>query len=250
MGFTTKKEENFYYLDEGNGEVLLLLHGLFGSLSNWDAVVKYFSTQYRVIIPVLPITTLPYKSGLEELVSFVESFILLKQLNSFTLIGNSLGGHISLMYTLKHPDKVKKLVLTGSSGLFEAGMGSSFPKRGNYDYIKEKTKHTFYDPNIVTEDMILEIMETLKDNSKCLNIIKMAKSAQRKNMSQELSQITTTTLLIWGLNDTITPPIVAHEFHSLLPHSTLHFLDHCCHVPMMEKPNEFNELLMNFLKNK
>jgi pimeloyl-ACP methyl ester carboxylesterase len=64
-----------------------------------------------------------------------------------------------------------------------------------------------------------------------------------------LNQIKIPTLLIWGKNDTVTPPFVAEEFHKLIPHSQLKFIDKCGHAPMMEVPGEFNDLLDSFLQS-
>lgn len=246
--FRVKEEAGFHYIDEGEGEVLMLLHGLFGALSNWDSVVKKFSQDYRVIIPMLPIYEMPIReAGLEGLVKFVEDFVKLKQLDNLTVMGNSLGGHVALIYTLQNEDKVKRLILTGSSGLFENSMGGSFPKRGSYDYIKERVEYTFYNPETATKEYVDEVFETTKSIPKCMRIVSIAKSAQRHNMAKEITKIKVPTLLIWGLNDTITPPMVGHEFNRLIPNSTLRFIDKCCHAPMMEHPEKFNEILSEFL---
>lgn len=251
MKIKVKKEGEFTFIDEGEGEVLLLLHGLFGALSNWESVITSFSTHYRVIIPVMPIYEMPIKSaGLEGLVEFIEGFVASKSLTDVTLLGNSLGGHVALIYTLKNKANVKRLVLTGSSGLFENSMGGSFPKRGSYDYIKERVSYTFYDPDTVSEELIEEVFEITKSIPKCMRIVAIAKSAQRNNMAKEIPKIDIPTLLIWGLNDTITPPTVAHEFDKLLPNSELRFLDKCGHAPMMEHPEKFNRLLRQFLETK
>lgn len=243
-----KHKEDFNYIDEGQGEVLLLLHGLFGALSNWGAVIEKFSSTRRIIIPLLPIYEMTLRqAGLEGLTAYVEEFVALMNLKNMTVMGNSLGGHIGLMYTLNNADKVQGLVLTGSSGLFENSMGGSYPKRGDYNYIKEKVGYTFYDPNTVGEEYVNEIFETLKSIPKSLRIVAIAKSAQRNNMAHDIVNIKVPTLLIWGLNDTITPPVVAHEFNKLIPNSTLRFIDKCCHAPMMERPLEYNILLEEFL---
>ena len=142
---------------------------------------------------------------------------------------------------------VKRMVLTGSSGLFEDTMGGSYPRRGSYDYVKERVAYTFYRPETATKELIDEVFETTKSIPKCLRIVAIAKSAQRHNMATEIPKITVPTLLIWGLNDTITPPRVAHEFNRLLPNATLRFIDKCCHAPMMEHPVLFNEIMDNYL---
>lgn len=246
-----REESGFKFVDEGQGDVLLLLHGLFGALSNWEGVVNKFSRNFRVIIPMLPIYEMPIKeAGLDGLRTFLEEFVAFKSLNHMTLMGNSLGGHIALMYTLNNKQKVHKLILTGSSGLFEDSMGGSYPKRGNYEYIKERVAYTFYDPNVATKELVDEVFETTRSIPKCMRIVAIAKSAQRNNLASEIQGIEVPTLLVWGLNDTITPPMVAHEFNRLLPNSTLKFIDKCCHAPMMEHPEKFNDLLEDFIMNK
>ncbi|MFN3840556.1 MAG: alpha/beta fold hydrolase [Cyclobacteriaceae bacterium] len=250
MALRVKEEKGFRYVDEGTGDTLLLLHGLFGALSNWEGVVNRFAKKYRVVIPMLPIYEMPIKeAGLEGLRTFLEKFIALKKLDKMIIMGNSLGGHIALVYTLKNPENVSKLILTGSSGLFEDSMGGSYPKRGNYDYIRERVAYTFYDPAVATKELIDEVFETTNSIPKCLRIVAIAKSAQRNNLATDLPSIAVPTLLIWGLNDTITPPMVAHEFNRLLPNSTLRFIDKCCHAPMMEHPEKFNTLVEYFLMN-
>lgn len=248
MAFEIHNKNGYKYLDEGEGEVIVLLHGLFGALSNWDDVVKKFSGEYRVMIPLLPIyDKSSRKDGVISLTHFLEGFVEDMGLSNMVIMGNSLGGHIALIYTLRNQEKVSRLVLTGSSGLFENSMGGSFPKRGSYGYIKERVEYTFYDPNTISKEYVDEVFETTTSIPKCMAIVGIAKSAQRNNLSEELHKITVPTLLVWGLNDTITPPMVAHDFNRLIPNSTLRFIDHCCHAPMMEQPQKFNAILEEFL---
>jgi pimeloyl-ACP methyl ester carboxylesterase len=82
---------------------------------------------------------------------------------------------------------------------------------------------------------------------KAIKVISLAKSAIRNNLGEELNQIKQPTLLIWGNNDTITPPFVGREFQRLIPRSELHFVDKCGHAAMMEVPEEFNRILHKFL---
>jgi len=251
MALNVKEKEGFKYVDEGEGQVLLLLHGLFGALSNWEEVVNHYSKNLRVVIPMLPIYDMPIKeAGLEGLREFTEKFVDTMKLDNMIIMGNSLGGHIGILYTLANPTKVAKLVLTGSSGLFENTMGGSYPRRGSYDYIRERVAYTFYDPNVASKDLVDEVFETTKSIPKCMRIVAIAKSAQRNNVATELPNIKVPTLLVWGLNDTITPPMVGHEFNRLIPNSELKFIDKCCHAAMMEHPEKFNKLVQDFLMNK
>ena len=238
------------YLVKGKGEIILLLHGLFGELSNWKSVMNHFSKTHKIIIPKIPITEIDVKNAnLKDLTTFVRSFTKKLNLESFILMGNSLGGHIALIYSIIYQKNVKKLILTGSSGLYENSFGGSFPKRGDYNYINERINHTFYNPNILTKKYVDNVFNTLNDNSKCLNIITVARSAQRNNLAKKLYKIKCPTLLVWGLNDTITPPSVAHQFNNLIPKSSLRFIDKCCHAPMMEQPKKFNKVIEPFINS-
>ncbi|MFQ3575036.1 MAG: alpha/beta hydrolase [Cytophagales bacterium] len=251
MEFQIKEENGFRYIDKGEGDVLLLLHGLFGALSNWAGVIRHFSKEYRVVIPMLPIYEMPIKeANLDGLVEYVESFLAMMNIREMTILGNSLGGHISLIYTLKNPQVVKALILTGSSGLFENGMGGSYPKRGSYEFVRQKVEYTFYDPKTATKDLVDEVFNITNDIPKCMRIVSIAKSAQRHNMAKEVKKIKIPVLLVWGLNDTITPPEVAHEFKKLIENSELRFIDKCGHAPMMEHPELFNNYVTEFLSEK
>jgi 2-hydroxy-6-oxonona-2,4-dienedioate hydrolase len=248
MNYEIKQEGKFKYIEEGEGEPLMLLHGLFGALSNFMDLIEYFKKRNKVIVPMLPLFDLDLLhtsvGGLEK---HVQKFIELKGYQNIHLLGNSLGGHVALVHALKHSDHIKSLILTGSSGLFENGMGDTYPKRGDYEYIKKKTEVTFYDPATATKELVDEVYEIVNQRVKVIKIIALAKSAIRNNLGDELKEIKTPTLLIWGNNDTITPPFVGKEFHKLIPNSELHFIDLCGHAPMMERPNEFNEILNGFL---
>jgi pimeloyl-ACP methyl ester carboxylesterase len=248
MEYEIIKDGKFEYLEVGEGETLMLCHGLFGALSNFADLIEKFRHTHKVVVPILPLFDLDILhttvSGLEK---HVAAFIEYKNYTNIHLLGNSLGGHVALVYILKHPEKVKSLTLTGSSGLFENAMGDSYPKRGDYEYIKNKTAQTFYDPAVATPALVDEVFEITKNRIKVIKIISLAKSAIRHNLGEELNQIQQPTLLIWGKNDIVTPPFVAEEFKKLIPNSQLHFIDKCGHAPMMEVPVEFNNILEKFL---
>ena len=179
---------------------------------------------------------------------YLNKFIDTRDYDKIHLLGNSMGGHVGLVHVLKHPEKIKTLILTGSSGLFENGMGDSYPKRGDYQYIKTKTEMTFFNPDTASKELVDEVYAIVNNRIKAIKIIALAKSAIRNNLGDELSKVKQPTCLIWGNNDSITPPFVAKEFHKLIPNSELNFIDKCGHAPMMEVPDEFNAVLHNFLK--
>ena len=228
---------------------MVMLHGLFGALSNFEDLIEYFRKFNKVVVPILPLFDLDILhttvGGLEK---YVHKFIETRDYQNIHLLGNSLGGHVALLHALKHPERLKSIILTGSSGLFESGMGDTYPKRGSYEFIKEKTELTFYDPKTATKELVDEVYGIVNNRIKAIKIIALAKSAIRNNLGEELNQIKQPTLLIWGNNDTITPPFVGKEFHKLIPNSELHFIDKCGHAPMMEVPGEFNAILHKFLQ--
>ena len=249
MEFEIKQQDKFKYVEKGNGEPLMLLHGLFGALSNFEALINYFKNYYKVIVPLLPLYDLDIlHTSVGGLQKYLNKFIDTRGYDKIHLLGNSMGGHVGLVHVLKHPEKIKTLILTGSSGLFENGMGDSYPKRGDYQYIKTKTEMTFFNPDTASKELVDEVYAIVNNRIKAIKIIALAKSAIRNNLGDELSKVKQPTCLIWGNNDSITPPFVAKEFHKLIPNSELNFIDKCGHAPMMEVPDEFNAVLHNFLK--
>ena len=251
MVFEINKEKDFIYIEEGDGLPIIILHGLMGGLSNFNGTITFFKdTGYKVLMPVLPIYDLPIlKTSVRELSNFLDRFIKFKKIKKFVLLGNSLGGHIALYYT-KIFNRANGLVLTGSSGLYEKGMGSGYTKRGDYNVMKKKVEEVFYDPRVANKELVDEVFETVNDRNKLIKILAMAKSAIRHNMAKDLPKMKLPCLIIWGKNDNVTPPDVGIEFNNLLPNSDLVWIDKCGHAPMMEHPEKFNEILLDWLKAK
>lgn len=248
-----KREKKYTYFEAGEGTPIIVLHGLMGGLSNFGSLAEFFPTQgYKVLIPELPLYTQNIlKTNVKAFSKYVKDFIASKGFDEVILVGNSLGGHIALYFTKMYPELVKGLVITGSSGLYESGMGESYPKRGDYEYIKKKSEDVFYNPEIATKEIVDEVFATVNDRIKLIKTLTIAKSAIRHNMAKDLPKMTTPTCIIWGKNDKVTPPEVAEEFDKLLPNSELFWIDKCGHAAMMEHPDEFNRLLAAWLqKNK
>ena len=252
MKQTLVKDEEFRFLEVGEGQPIVLLHGLMGGLSNFEGVVNFFPQKgYKVIIPELPVYSLSLiKTSVKSLSEFVYTFVQHKKLNNVILLGNSLGGHVGLLFAKNYPEKVKALVLTGSSGLYENNMGDGYPKRGDYNYIKSKSEAVFYDPKVATKEIVDEVFKTVNDRNKLVRTLALAKSAIRHNMAKDLPQMTTPTALLWGCQDSVTPPNVAEEFERLLPDAELFWINQCGHAPMMEHPDLFNKILLDWLQKR
>jgi 2-hydroxy-6-oxonona-2,4-dienedioate hydrolase len=250
MDYPVIEEGGFKYIEtKGGAQNLLLLHGLFGALSNFTGILQHFGATYNVVVPILPIFDMPFrKLSVSGLVDHVAAFVEKKGFSKVHVLGNSLGGHISLLYALANPEHIASITLTGSSGLFESAMGSTFPKRGDYDYIKKKAEDTFYDPSVATKELVDEIFDIVNDRNKAIRVVATAKSAIRHNLRERLQAITAPTLLIWGKEDQVTPAFVGEEFHERIKNSKLFLLEKCGHAPMMEHPEVFNNHLSEFLK--
>ena len=252
MAYQLKKEHNYSYIEAGEGRPIIILHGLMGGLSNFDGVINFFSKKgYRVIIPELPVYSMSLlKTNVKSFAKYLKEFIDFLNLDNVILLGNSLGGHIGLYHTKHYSEKVKALVITGSSGLYESAMGSGYTKRSDYEVIKKKAQEVFYDPAIATKEIVDEVYATVNDRNKLIKTLAIAKSAIRHNMSKDLPHMNTPTCIIWGKNDTVTPPEVALEFNELLPDSELFWIDKCGHAAMMEHPDTFNEILLDWLQKR
>lgn len=245
-------EGKFRYIEVGEGMPIIILHGLMGGLSNFQGVSDHFPKKgYKVLIPELPIYDKPLvKTNVKNFAKFLEKFIKFKGLKDVILLGNSLGGHIGLLHTKLYPKMVKALVITGSSGLYESAMGDGYPRRGDYEFIKKKAQDVFYDPLVATKEIVDEVFATVNNRIKLVKTLAIAKSAIRHNMAKDLAKMKTPTCIIWGENDSVTPPDVAELFHELLPDSDLHWIKKCGHAPMMEHPEEFNQILNAWLEKR
>ena len=242
----------FKYLTSGKGKPIVILHGLMGGLGNFEGFISHFpKLGYQLFMPELPIYTASLlNTNIKYFSKFINNFIKFLELDKVILVGNSLGGHVGLLHAKLFPEFTKALVLTGSSGLYENAMGDTYPKRGDYDFIKKKTENVFYSPKIATKEVVDEVFESVNDRNKVIRILAMAKSAIRHNMAKDLPKIKIPTALIWGENDKVTPPEVAEEFNNLLPDSKLFWIKKCGHAPMMEHPDKFNSIIKKWFAEK
>lgn len=249
--FESRHYNGFEYLRISKGKEysnnLVFLHGMFGGLSNYDALVEYIDG-YNIYVPSIPLYEFKdRKLTFKNLAKWLHSFFEALDIKNPILLGNSMGGHLALEYTVQHPDNVRALVLTGSSGLQERDFGSTFPRRNDRNYVRQQAAITFYDDDFVTEELMDEIMEVINNRSNLLNVLAIARETHEYNMEEYLADMQQEVLLIWGRQDEITPPEVAREFDRKLPNSRLKWIDECGHAPMMEHPQKFALYLNEFL---
>lgn len=239
----------FPHLDEGSGPVLLFLHGIFGSPLNWYQVSRRLAHRYRVIRLEFPIFSMaPRRCTVSSLTQYVEGFVDSLGLDRFVVVGNSLGGHVALDLALRHPEAVRALVLSGSSGLFERTFERGIPANPDRDWIADRLGSSiFFDPSNLTDEMVDEAVDLLGDRENRLRLIRIAASAKRDNLADALPSVQMPALLVWGMQDRVTPIEIACEFRDRLPRASLVLVDNCGHAPMLEQPEAFAAAVERFL---
>lgn len=231
----------------GKLPALVMLHGLFGSLSNFEPIIPLITREVDLWIPEIPLyESTNGENAIHDLTKWLEQWLEENQLQSVVLVGNSLGGHIALDYARQGKNKLKGLVLVGSSGLLPTEFGDTRPRRYDRDYIRSKTSEVFYTLP-VQETMVDDIHTILSNRTQLIQLVRLARASKYTLMDDFLPQIKIPSMIIWGDQDRITPPEVAFKFESLLPNSRLAWISDCGHVPMMEQPEAFARILNEFI---
>ena len=239
----------FRWLERGDGEPVVLLHGLMGHMDHWEATLEALGPTARLLAPELPLFDPRSTTSLAALARYVRDFLDALDIGRAVLGGNSLGGHIALELALAYPERVNGLVLTGSSGLFERTFTRGVPHRPTTEYVREKMEEVFYDPALVTDAWVESVRRTVTTRVTALRVLKVARAARSRNIEPLLGAIRAPTLLVWGKDDRVTPPEVAERFHRLIPGSTLVFLPSCGHAAMLEQPSRFNAIVEAWLRD-
>lgn len=249
MTSTRSSDYTQTYINTGQGQVVILLHGIFGNIHIWKPVVEALKNDFHVIVPRLPLTDLPLEdANVKHIAHVLHKFIEFHDLQNVTLVGHAVGGQLALMYTHLYPANVRKLVLVSSAGLMERSPLLKAEVPIDFQSLQEEIEEAFYLKEFVSEKIVEEIYEVTRDESRQAVIGEIARSSRRFRVSTFLNKIDHPVLLIWGLYDPISPPESALHFNDLLSNSEVKFIEQCGHVPMLEKPEKFNTHLLEFLK--
>jgi pimeloyl-ACP methyl ester carboxylesterase len=242
------EDPEFRWLEQGAGEPVLLLHGLLGQMRHWEPVLEAVQPGYRGMALTLPIFHPELReASVGGLARYVLQFMDALDIPRAVLGGNSLGGHVALRLALDHGDRVSGLVLTGSSGLFERGFTGGVPHRPHRSWVREKMQEVFYDPALVTDAWVADVHRLVTTPACALRILRLARDARRDNLESRLGEVRVPTLLVWGLEDRITPPAVGDRFRDLIRDAHLWHLSQCGHAPMLERPEAFAEVVLDWL---
>lgn len=250
--FDIKVCGNYRYIMESAADnptvTLVMIHGLFGGLNNFDGIVAHLRHIYQTFVPELPIYHNNGPDTLEQITIWTYNKILEQTDGDLILFGNSLGGQIAIkLYPLlRH--RIKGLVLSGSAGIHEHTTGNTKPRRYDISYIRELANSTFYSYQLSDSD-VDAIADIFADKKVLNRLIKLARSSQKHKIDHILRTIECPVLLPWGENDTITDRTVAETFQKTIPQAEIRWISECGHSPMIEHPDLFTEISNQFIQS-
>lgn len=232
----------------GAGAPVVFLHGLLGLKEHFLPSAERLADRAESWVIQAPLLELRGGDcsvlGAERLVS---QYLRERISEPMVLVGNSLGGHLALRIALAEPARVRALVLAGSSGLFERTFEKDVQHRPSRDWIDRKITDLFCDPSRMPPGVIDRAFEELSQRKAARALVRLSRTAKADHMGDRLPLITQPTLLLWGRQDSVTPPAVAEEFASLIPAARIHWIESCGHAPMIERPEEFADGIRVFL---
>ncbi len=257
------------YIVKGSGSPVLLIHGFGQFLEVWWLNIGPLSQHYQVYAMDLPGHGLSEKPAVDCTFSFVTEFIIdfmeALGIGHASLIGHSMGGSICLDEAINFPDKVDRIILVDSGSLSGKVpllyrlcalpvLGDILVRPTIKAGVRSRIKRTFYNSDLVTEDMVNLSYELLRKpgvKDTMLSIIRSGASISRSNLetivTDNLSLVKVPTLLIHGAQDKAIPLEYAHDACRLIPDCRLEIIDECGHCPHLEKASEFNEAVISFL---
>jgi 4,5:9,10-diseco-3-hydroxy-5,9,17-trioxoandrosta-1(10),2-diene-4-oate hydrolase len=253
------------------GSAVVLIHGLGASADIWKSNVEALAKNHRVFVPDLPGFGLSEKPDVtynaEYLTSFIHGFLSVLHLEKVSLVGMSLGGGLSLWYTLQHPEQVERLILVDSAGLGKEfswflrllsvpGLGELLLLYPNRFGTRIFLKHCIYNNPCLTDelaDLYTNYMSMPGAGRAFLRTIRSAAGVMGTDMKRadqlmsNLEKIQIPVLIVWGREDRILPYRQGEFAKKHMPNAALHIFEHCGHIANMEKAVEFNKLAVDFL---
>jgi len=255
------------YLEGGQGDVVLLLHGFGANKDNWTRISKHFTPHYRVIAPDLPgfgessrqpdanYTTVAQADR-------IYAFARAMGIKSFHLGGSSMGGNIAGVYAAKHPESVISLWLVAPGGVasaepsemkreLDAGKSNPLVVESVEDY-KRLIDFIFVKKPFIPGPMLNQLAkQAIKNRPLNQNIFKQINAASKTTgLESTLNGSVVPTLIVWGANDRVLHVSGAKILESVMPKAQVSIMEGVGHLPMLEKPKETAEIYISFLRQK
>lgn len=276
-GFNIKYGSNnprLAYIDEGQGEVLLLVHGLASNAGFWRYNIPDLSKHFRVIALDLPGYGKSDKGDYSYKMTFfansIKNFLDELKIDKVNFVGHSMGGQIGIWFSLLYPDRIKKLVLASSAGFekFNRGEGEWLKsvvtirsiKTITEEGVRRNLSNNFYNWRPELEWMVEERVRMSK--AKDFDYFARAVTRSVSGMIDEptwdkLERIKHPTMIIYGNKDGLIPNPYLHpgfpenvfqQSRKKIENSFIYEIKDCGHMIMMEKPDEFNKVILEFLR--
>jgi pimeloyl-ACP methyl ester carboxylesterase len=251
------------YHVEGNGEPLLLLHGMGFSFEIWDRTIgaaSKFFTVYALDLPGFGCSDKPAVDyGLGFYVDFLKKFLDALKIDRCAVAGMSMGGEIAAGLAAKYPERIDRLVIINAKGFSPLIKGiRTLPVLGSPLYVlafanrgvlKRYIENMLYDKSALKEELVEQEWARIRTPS-----YRSALSRNTKYLSTVdpafpgiLRSVKAKTLVIWGRNDAVLPVEDAYKYRDSIDGAELVVIDRCGHVPVLEKNDDLNKALLTFL---
>ena len=224
--------------DEG---FLVLVHGANDQAGTWFPIAPALAQSRRIIIPDLPghgesapeSGPIPISLIVQRLTAVIEHAA---PSHPITLIGNSLGGWIALLYALRNPERVERLVLESSGGLSRP-LSSPLTAQNRDEALQ--ILRAVHGPQYEPQEWVIDALLQRASGSPMLRLTEL----QEHQIESRLGEINTPATLIWGANDGVVPLSYGEALRDALPHATMHVIADAAHIPHMQQPARFLECL-------
>jgi len=244
------------YYEAGKGSAVILIHGLGADSRHWAANIGPLSQNFRVITldqigygqsdkPLMRYTV-------ENFSDYLHGFLQAVKISKASLVGNSLGGWVALDFTLRHPQRVEKLVLVDAAGL-RPSAALKWPEGGPKALSLVNT-HWFFDlmeanKEWATTDLGPNGFERHVQNGDSYTVASSVAEmiTGREFEDKKLGKVHVPTLIIWGRDDLLIPLAMGESLNKGIKGSQLRVIEGTGHIPMVGKPAEFNEAVAKFL---
>ncbi|HOO55455.1 MAG TPA: alpha/beta hydrolase [bacterium] len=264
---TLKDGSDIHYYDEGSGRAIVMIHGFAASADAWGRNAPAFSGRYRVVRPDLAgfgYSVKPhdvdysYRFYADHVIEMMDRM----KIKQAVLIGNSMGGGVSLRMAMEHPKRVSGLVLVDTVGIDHGmniglklmatpGINNFMSSVNNRFFMKLILRRMiFEDKSLATEAMADKYLTPFRTYGAMGAAAKVIRSIKTDFTDEEFENIKVPTLIIWGEKDRVIYPAIATALHMKMPESKLVMIPKCGHCPQEEVPEEFNRLVSDFLSAK
>jgi pimeloyl-ACP methyl ester carboxylesterase len=237
VGFARHERDGLVWWEGGSGSPLVMLHGVNDQAGTWSGVAAPLAKSHRVILPDLPGhgESAP-TSGPLPVSLFVDRVSELMPDEPFTLHGNSLGGWIAMLYTLRHPQNVRTLILESSGGL-NRPFASAVYAHSREEAIE--ILRAVHGPSYVAQDWVIDALLERAHDSQMLRVTEI----EEHYVDGKLRDIDIPVHLIWGADDGVVPLSYAEELQREFRDAQLHVIEGAAHIPHIQQPGRFLECL-------